>query len=758
MDDKEKIKNCCLEKEVAPCVSACPFHFDVREFISRVRRGNFNLAYRLYSNAVGFPCVVSELCGEECACVCPRKHIDGSIGLRMIELAAVAYASNKRPNDYNLPKKNKKIAVIGAGISGLACALRLANKKYDVTVLEKSGRIGGNLWNKLSPDIFLKEIKLQFENEEYELLLNQEVTDIDKITARYDAVYIATGCKGTDFGLIPGDVGNGPVMGTVKGVYLGGEMLGGDTVKAVAEGLETATLIEGYIKTENMQKPHKYLPTRIKLNLAGLKRKERIVSANGLYTKEEASAEAWRCIECRCDFCMHSCDMMEYFKKTPKMIEEEVHATIFPGSIDGNGTMATRLISTCSQCGLCKEACPEDIDVGMFLRQSHIAMKKKDAMPWVYHKFWLRDMEFADSGRASFVYAPDTKRHRFVFFPGCQVGGSDPDYVIKPYEFLLEKSPDTALMLMCCGAPALWAGDEPLYKKSCEKITAEWEKLGRPVFIFACPTCMKLFREYMPEIKDVMLVDRLAELGIDVPEANDSCLVSVFDPCSCRDLTSTHKNVRELVKKAGYSIEPLGHEGKDAHCCSWGGQISIANPPYSQWIVKKRISEGKHPYVVYCSNCRDIFAGEGKPVRHILDLLFKLRGWNALPPTFSERRRNREYLKKKLALELAGDRSCETMKPKLIMDVETAAKLNKTKILEDDVLDVISFCEMTGRKLIDEYTGHFTGYAEIEHMTFWVEYALDGDDFRLFNAYGHRMKIELEEVWNGRKQVKDEMR
>ena len=40
-------------------------------------------------------------------------------------------------------------------------------------------------------------------------------------------------------------------------------------------------------------------------------------------------------------------------------------------------------------------------------------------------------------------------------------------------------------------------------------------------------------------------------------------------------------------------------------------------------------------------------------------------------------------------------------------------------------------------------------------MTFWAEYLPEGSDYRLFNAYGHRMKIELEEVWNGRIQKTD---
>ena len=158
MDEmKNKIRNCCLEKEAAPCVSSCPFHLDIREFIPRVERKAFNLAYRLYANSVAFPRIVAEICDERCKNVCPRREIGGAINLRMLEKAAVTYADRTAPSSFNLPPKGKKVAVIGAGISSLACALRLANKKYDVTVYEKEDKIGGHLWKLISPDIFMKE-------------------------------------------------------------------------------------------------------------------------------------------------------------------------------------------------------------------------------------------------------------------------------------------------------------------------------------------------------------------------------------------------------------------------------------------------------------------------------------------------------------------------------------------------------------------------------------------------------------------------
>lgn len=767
MDEmKNKIRGCCLEREAAPCVSACPFHFDIREFIPRVERGAFNLAYRLYANAVAFPRIVAAVCDERCRAGCPRGGAGGAVNLKLLEKAAVTYAARTTPNSYNMPAKGKSVAVVGGGVSGLACALRLANKKYDVTVYEKKDRIGGHLWEILSPDIFMKDIEEQFSKENYRLLLDTEVKGLDDIKAAHDAVYVATGKDGASFGLLAGREGANDVT-AAAGVFIGGSLLGVPAVEAVAHGLRAAALIEGYIKTGNAknQKPH--VPTKIKLDLAGVVPKAPAVpSLSGGYTEAEAAEEASRCLKCRCDSCVRGCDMMAYFQKFPKLIEEEVHITINPGTLDGNGTVATRLISTCNQCGLCGKICPEEIDVGKFMRESHRAMREKNAMPWAFHEFWLNDMAFARSDRAAFFYVPsaDTKDGRrrqagggvcrYLFFPGCQMGASDPRYVTKSYRLLRELLPETAIYLTCCGAPALWSGDEKIYEGVCGEITEKWRQLGEPELIFGCPTCREMMREAMPWIKGRMLSDVFYEAGVKAA-ASDGREIALFDPCAARNFPETQQNARALLAEAGYILRPLEYERDKAKCCSWGGQISIANPPYARWLVDKRISEKPLPYVVYCTNCRDVFAEAGKPARHILSLIFDIGGWEERPPTYSRRRRNRELVKESLMKELLDEEIKRDPAMVLTMSPETEAKLHREKILEDDLAAVISFCEKTGRKLLDPANGRYTGYREVGHMTCWVEYSPQGEGFHVHNAYSHRMKIELEEVWHGRKQKID---
>lgn len=159
----------CRQNEKPFCTHACPFHVDVLDFQTKMEKNNYNAAYKTFRNAVGFPDVVAALCSEYCAEACPRKDLDQSVQLNLLERTCVAKATRKNPTDYNVPIKRRKIAIVGAGISGLACALRLTQKKYDVTVYEKTGRWGGMLWDLLPTELFLSDIERQLQFETYDL-------------------------------------------------------------------------------------------------------------------------------------------------------------------------------------------------------------------------------------------------------------------------------------------------------------------------------------------------------------------------------------------------------------------------------------------------------------------------------------------------------------------------------------------------------------------------------------------------------------
>lgn len=745
---KNQIDEKCLQDEPAFCTAACPFSFDIRDFAAKLQRGGFGAAYRAYVNTVAFPGIVSRFCDEPCKGACIRSQTDDAISLRKLEAAAVQYAPNPRPNSYSMPKKDKKIAVIGAGLSGLGCALRMASQKYDVTVYEQSDRIGGRLWELCPEGDFTEEIERQFQYEEYTLLTGTRVDSLDAI--EWDAVYIATGKGGTDFGLKL--TGEGAYASNRPGVFIGGEAAGNSFMGALADGLAVIHAIDRYIKTGAMNHPMIQKGTRLKMNTARIIPTPAVVAEGEYFTRDEAVEEAKRCLRCRCDACLRGCDLMGYFTKYPRRIEEEVEVTIHPGTLDGNGTVATRLISTCNHCGRCKIVCPAGLDVDEFLLANHKIMRENDAMPWVYHEFWLRDMEFSCGEEAELFRLPGGyKKSEYAFFPGCRLGGTLPDTVAAAYAGLLKSHPDTALMLSCCGAPAEWAGDEPVHEVQIGRLSRAWEDLGRPKLLFACESCRRMFEKHLPEIDGISIYTFLAGEGFaagpqqGIGQRRDA---SVFDPCSSRDNPGAQDAVRGLLKGVGYEISPLLSEGKYASCCGFGGQVSIANPHYAREVALARIAQSELPYIVYCGNCRDVFASYGKPVVHLLEILFgDMIPDAARPaPTPTESRENRRNLRRRLCMEfwqehtLQEDTRLNNIN-NLIISQELHEKLAKEMILEEDISEVIAYCEETGKKLYDPEKETFIGHKQVGSMTFWAEYRFCEEECQLVGAYGHRMNL-----------------
>lgn len=742
------MKEQCLADEKAYCEVTCPFHLDVRSFIHKICGGKFTAAYRQYRDTVGFPFIVSKLCRQPCRSVCPRELVDGAVELRYLELASTMYADDVTPTDFNLPSKNKEVIIVGAGISGLACALKLTEKNYNVTVYEKENRIGGRLWSVLQPEIFLEEIERQFAKRSYKLLLNNELNELTLL--RFDAAYIATGEGGNDFG-VKSDIKDFEK----KGIFLGGSIFQKNTIEALAEGIEAAKRIERFLKTG--KPPLRDMAWNTKLTIAG----ENITKVYSPYRgnecpgKEEAIEEAGRCIRCSCDYCSRNCDLIRYYKKGAKRIYDEVAITVAPASLDGSARIATRMIASCSECGLCKAVCPQNIDLGTLFIESRAKLHNSGDFPWAFHEFWLRDMAFANGEEAFLAYAPDEKKAcDYLFFPGCQLGASNKDYVLKPYIDLLEKEQNTGLLLACCGVPAKWAGDEKAYGQTLEKIKYHWNKMGSPAIIYGCTTCKKQLEEFLPDAVLISLYEMLYDNGVMPKQQGRGQYISVFDPCSSRTVPALQKIIRTFTAMAGYKVQPLPYENDKARCCSWGGHIAIANPELTAHIIGDRTEQNENPYVAYCVNCRDIFTANNKKTVHILDLLYDIEDFNYKPPVFTQRLNNRKELKNTIMKEFMGIENPvkeERKKINVLISENLRRKLEKKYLLEEDVISVIQYCEENEEKLHNISRGTYIGHHKIGYRTCWVEYEIRGDVYILINAFTHRMEIESEVIWNGRK-------
>lgn len=758
----------CLQHEISFCAAACPFNLDVNTFISRLQEGRFDAAYKVFRDATGFPFIAEAICQGPCRSSCPLAAGNGeAVDLPALEQACLTYVKKKDPVFYNLPQKKKSIAIVGGGISGMACALRLSTKRYSVTLYEKSDRTGGHLRDIMDEALMEEDFERQMQHLDCNIEYNSEITSIEDIPEGFDALYVATGNGGCSFGieteidfsLLTGEIDDPSAPCAIindMGVFLGGSLIGRNSAEALADGLRISTAIDNFLMTGNLKYPvHKETSVRVDESL--LSEQPAVSASEDVYSKEEAVEEAKRCIRCQCSACMLHCDITEYTHKWPLRLRDEILATTAPGKSELHATPAVRLINTCTHCGLCRETCPESIDMDGLIQAARIRMHKLDKMPWAFNDFFLRDMAFSN-GEKSYTYrkSPKTGKASYAFFPGCQLSASAPELVTDAYEYILNNEPDTGIMLGCCGVPALWAGDDELYKQELDRIHDHWQELGRPVMILACPTCRNRFSEELPDIETVLLYELMDKWGVSqLPGvsggASRSKFYSVFDPCATSEGEAVRDSVRSLCEEAGVNLVPLPVQEKWTACCSYGGHGAIADPDFASQVKQKRISEGKNPYITYCINCRDAFMSEGKESVHILNLLFDREPHS---DTVSLRRHNRTALKNSI-LAMFGEDPVpeEELTMKLEISPEVRKKISDDYILESEVAEVISFCERTGRTLYNTEKDTYTGYRKIGNMTYWAEYSKsdDGQVYTLVNAYSHRMEIELEMVWNGEK-------
>ena len=239
----------CFRGQPAPCTNACPFHLDIRGFADKMKHGRASSVYRQLRNDLVFPETVSMLCDAPCEKRCARSFLDEGVKIHDLETACFALTKKKDPQAYRLPPRQEKIAIIGGGLSGLICAMRLAIRKYSVTVYEAGDRWGGSLLSHPESGKMTAEIAAQTALEKIDFVLQHPWEGPDLPEA--DAVYIATGANGPDFGLL--ENWNPETLTTgAKGVFLGGKLTGCDDINACLHGMTAARQIESFLLSGTM--------------------------------------------------------------------------------------------------------------------------------------------------------------------------------------------------------------------------------------------------------------------------------------------------------------------------------------------------------------------------------------------------------------------------------------------------------------------------------------------------------------------------
>jgi len=740
----------CINDNPPACNTECPIHIDIKGLILEIRKGNFEEAYRILKKRMPFTNIIGLICDHPCENYCVT-NVDGkAISIHELEKAVVTYGSMAKIKTLPIPKNDKKIAIIGGGISGITCASDLNQKGYRVDIFEKESQAGGSLLKVSQKILDPKQIQdeiAKLEDLGIEVKLNYEVTteNFGNILDQYDALFIGTGTWKQKL-----NVDEVTMQTEIEKVFVGGNIIHKQesVIQSVYIGRLAAVSIDRFVQRKSLTaqrgKEGSY-KSILQIDTENENVLPRIEPENITFTKEEAIKESLRCVQCECHKCVKACVHLQKEKLDPKAYIRTINQNerIILGDHSANKT-----INSCTECGLCGAVCPESINMAEIINETRISMVSKDKMPISAHDFALKDMEFTNSSYFELVkHEPSKNSSNYVFYPGCQLSASYPEYVAKVYDYLMAKlDGGVGLYLGCCGAPAKWAGKQEQFNSSIEKINSNLEELGNPVVITACSTCFNNLGANINGIKIKSLWEIFDKNGIpsDAKLGNGKIL-AIHDACTTRKEKTIHESIRNIAKKLDYKIEEPEFTRGTTKCCGYGGLVYFANKEFSKEVTENRIQESQNDYLAYCAMCRDLFVLKGKKTYHILDLIYGNAEISDMTvPTLSERRANRFKLKKKMLENLWG----EEMEIKdeyedliIIIDDKIKEKMEDELILEIDIKKVIGYAEKTKNSFFDPETEHILAWRRLINVTFWVEYKKHNDTFIIINAYSHRMEV-----------------
>ena len=218
----------CLNCKTKPCQSKCPVAIDIPKFIEKLANEDIKGAYEVISESSALPAVCGRVCPQESQCesACVRGIKGESVAIGRLERFVADYCREHFEEEIQKPKlSGHRVAIVGAGPSGLTAAGDLAKLGYSVTVFEALHTPGGVLVYGIPefrlPKSIVKEEITKLEKMgvkiETNMVIGKIITVDELFEDGFEAVYIASGAGLPRFMNIPGEA--------LCGVYSANEYL-----------------------------------------------------------------------------------------------------------------------------------------------------------------------------------------------------------------------------------------------------------------------------------------------------------------------------------------------------------------------------------------------------------------------------------------------------------------------------------------------------------------------------------------------------
>lgn len=191
-------------RQTVPCVTQCPAHVNVPAYIALAEEGRAAEAVKMIRKDNPFPTACALVCEHPCEERCRRTMVDAPLNIRGIKKYIVdTVAADTVETPQPLPATGKRVAVVGAGPSGLTCAYFLALMGHEVVVYEARKKLGGMMRYGIPAYRFPRE-RL---DEDIRAILGAgsievktecavDAAEMAKLAGWYDAVYVAIGAQG----------------------------------------------------------------------------------------------------------------------------------------------------------------------------------------------------------------------------------------------------------------------------------------------------------------------------------------------------------------------------------------------------------------------------------------------------------------------------------------------------------------------------------------------------------------------------------